>query len=110
MQAVVQTRYGSPEDLRLCEVAVPSTQDDQVLVRVRAASVHPDVWHMVTGRPFVLRLMGAGLTKPKTSIPGTDMAVFDVPGNHSLAECKRALKPDGRYVPIGHEAFGARGT
>jgi len=45
-----------------------------VLVRVRAASVHPDVWHVVCGRPYVLRLMGAGLFKPKNPIPGTDMA------------------------------------
>jgi NADPH:quinone reductase-like Zn-dependent oxidoreductase len=44
------------------------------LVRVRAASVHPDVWHVVTGRPYVLRLMGAGFSKPKNPIPGTDMA------------------------------------
>jgi len=45
-----------------------------VLVRVRAASVHPDVWHVVTGRPYVLRLMGAGLFKPKNPVPGTDVA------------------------------------
>ena len=45
-----------------------------MLVRVRAASVHPDVWHVVCGRPYVLRLMGAGFFKPKNPIPGTDMA------------------------------------
>jgi len=43
-------------------------------VRVRAASIHPDVWHVVVGRPYVLRLMGAGFFKPKNPIPGTDMA------------------------------------
>jgi NADPH:quinone reductase-like Zn-dependent oxidoreductase len=45
-----------------------------VLVRVHAASVHPDVWHVVTGAPYALRLMGAGLRKPRNRVPGTDLA------------------------------------
>jgi NADPH:quinone reductase-like Zn-dependent oxidoreductase len=45
-----------------------------VLVRVHAASVHPDVWHVVRGLPYVLRIMGAGLLRPKNSVPGTDVA------------------------------------
>lgn len=43
-------------------------------MRVRAASVHTDVWHVVTGRPYVLRLMGSGLRQPKNPAPGTDTA------------------------------------
>ncbi len=74
MKAIVQEKYGSPDDLRLREVDKPAVGDDEVLVRVRAASVHPDVWHVVSGRPYVLRLMGAGVSKPKNPIPGTDMA------------------------------------
>jgi NADPH:quinone reductase-like Zn-dependent oxidoreductase len=74
MKAIVQERYGSPDDLELREVAKPVVGDDEVLVRVRAASIHPDVWHVVTGRPYVLRLMGAGFSKPRNPIPGTDMA------------------------------------
>lgn len=74
MQAVVQTRYGSPEDLEIREVDAPVCTADELLVRVRAASLHPDVWHVITGRPHVLRLMGAGLSKPRHPIPGTDMA------------------------------------
>src|SRR2546422_5507204 len=74
MKAIVQEKYGSPEDLELREVDKPVAGDDEVLVRVRAASVHPDVWHVVSGRPYVLRLMGAGFSKPKNPIPGTDMA------------------------------------
>ncbi|HYW24907.1 MAG TPA: NAD(P)-dependent alcohol dehydrogenase [Terriglobales bacterium] len=75
MRAVVQTGYGSPEDvLRLAEVDEPVPGDGEVLVRVRAASVHVDVWHVVTGRPYVLRLMGSGVRRPKRSIPGTDLA------------------------------------
>lgn len=74
MKAIIQQRYGSPDDLELREVDRPIVGDGEVLVRVRAASLHPDVWHVVAGRPFVLRLMGAGLLKPRNPIPGTDMA------------------------------------
>lgn len=74
MKAVVQDRYGPPDELELREVEPPGVSDDEVLVRVRAASLHPDVWHVVVGRPLVLRLMGAGLRRPTPAIPGTDMA------------------------------------
>jgi NADPH:quinone reductase-like Zn-dependent oxidoreductase len=160
-----------------------------VLIKVRAASVHPDVWHVVTGQPAVLRLMGAGVRHPKEQVPGTDVAgvvesvgravtrvprgsrvlvngagggvgafavqlakaygaevtgvdhpakvalvrslgadrtldytredftrggerwdlIFDVPGNHSFHEIRRAMDPHGSYVLIGHDAFGATG-
>jgi len=75
MKAIVQNRYGSPDEvLQLREIDRPVAEADEVLVRVRAASVHPDVWHMVTGRPYVLRSMGAGLLRPKDRVPGTDLA------------------------------------
>jgi NADPH:quinone reductase-like Zn-dependent oxidoreductase len=74
MKAIVQVRYGSPDDLELQDVEKPVAGDDDVLVRVRAASLHPDVWHVVRGRPYVLRLMGAGFSRPRNPIPGTDMA------------------------------------
>jgi len=75
MRAMVQEKYGSPgEVLELREIDEPEVKDDEVLVRVHAASVHPDVWHVVRGLPYVLRLMGAGLLKPKNTVPGTDVA------------------------------------
>ncbi len=75
MKAVIQDKYGSPDDvLRLQEIDMPVAGDDDVLVRVRAASVHADIWHVVTGRPSVLRLMGGGFARPKNPVPGTDMA------------------------------------
>ena len=75
MRAVVQTGYGAPDEvLQLREVDTPAPADDEVLVRVHAASVHPDVWHVVRGLPYILRLMGSGLRAPKHRIPGTDMA------------------------------------
>ncbi|MEX0763359.1 MAG: NAD(P)-dependent alcohol dehydrogenase [Dehalococcoidia bacterium] len=75
MKAIVQDRYGPPGDvLELREIDKPTLKDDEVLVRVHAASLHPDVWHLVRGRPYVLRIMGAGLRKPKNRVPGTDVA------------------------------------
>jgi len=75
MKAIIQGKYGSPANvLELGDVDEPVIKDDEVLVQVHAASVHPDVWHVVRGLPYVLRLMGAGLLRPKKRIPGTDVA------------------------------------
>jgi NADPH:quinone reductase-like Zn-dependent oxidoreductase len=75
MRAVVQTGYGKPSEvLEVRELDRPPVGDGQVLVRVRAASVHPDVWHVVMGLPRVLRMMGSGLRRPRDVVPGTDMA------------------------------------
>jgi NADPH:quinone reductase-like Zn-dependent oxidoreductase len=60
--------------LRCAELPAADIEADEVLVEVHAASVHPDVWHVVNGRPAVLRLMGAGLRAPKQRVPGTDFA------------------------------------
>jgi NADPH:quinone reductase-like Zn-dependent oxidoreductase len=83
MKAIVQSRYGSPEVFELREIDRPNVKDDEVLVRVRAASVHPDVWHAMRGAPYVLRIMGSGLRRPKNPVPGTDLAgvVESVGGN-----------------------------
>jgi NADPH:quinone reductase-like Zn-dependent oxidoreductase len=72
MKAIVQERYGSPDELVLREVPEPAVGDDDALVRVRATSVHADVWHAVRGVPYVLRLPGR--RGPKDPIPGTDLA------------------------------------
>ena len=75
MKAVVQTRYGEPHEvLEVREVDEPRVGEREVLVRVRAASVHADVWHVVRGYPWILRLMGSGLRRPSPAVPGTDLA------------------------------------
>ena len=74
MKAIVRTKYGSPDVLKLQEIDKPSPTDNQVLVRVQAAAVNPLDWHILRGEPFLVRLMGFGLLKPKHQILGADMA------------------------------------
>jgi NADPH:quinone reductase-like Zn-dependent oxidoreductase len=66
--------YGSPDVLRLEEIEKPVPADDQVLVRVRAASVNPLDWHYMEGTPYIVRLLEFGLLKPKVPRLGVDMA------------------------------------
>jgi NADPH:quinone reductase-like Zn-dependent oxidoreductase len=73
MRAIVQDRYGSAEVLKAREISKPDIANDEVLVRVHAASVHVGDWILMTGSPFVMRL-ATGLSKPKNAIPGTDVA------------------------------------
>ena len=74
MKAIVRQKYGPPDVLELREVAKPTPKDNEVLVRVHAASVNPADWHMLRGKPFLVRLMGFGLLKPKNKILGADIA------------------------------------
>ncbi|MGD0817088.1 MAG: NAD(P)-dependent alcohol dehydrogenase [Methanomassiliicoccales archaeon] len=74
MKAIVCTKYGPPEVLQLKEVEQPVPKDDEVLIRVYAASINKADWIIMRGRPFVVRLMSSGLLRPKNKIPGSDVA------------------------------------
>ena len=96
MRAFVYTEYGSPDVLRLTELAKPMPADGEVLIRVRAASVNPLDWRLMRGRPWVIRFMIGGLLKPKAGRPGADVAgVVDAVGPRVT-----------RFKP-GDEVFGA---
>ena len=73
MKAVVQEGYCGPEELRLEEVPKPEIAEDEVLVKVKAASVNPFDWHVMRGDPAFARLM-VGLRRPKVPIRGIDVA------------------------------------
>ncbi len=73
MQAIVCHEYGSPDVLQLEELPQPTPSDDEVLVKVHAASVNAGDWHLLRADPFLIRLM-FGLLKPKFQILGTDVA------------------------------------
>jgi len=115
MKAVVYARYGPPDVLQVKEVEKPTPKDDEVLVRVHAASVNAYDWHTLKGEPFLVRLMGFGLLKPKKQVLGSDFAgrveavgrsvkqfqpgdeVYGMGGGFAEYVCKRedrlALKP-----------------
>ena len=95
MKAIVCTHYGPPEYLRLEEVPKPAPGDDEVLVNVHASAVTFSNLALVTGKPFVARLTGLGLLKPKNRIPGSDIA-------GRIESVGRNVK---KFVP-GDEVFG----
>ncbi len=74
MKAIVYTEYGPPEVLQLKEVEKPTAQDNEILVKVHAASINYSDWALVRGEPFLIRLMTGGLLKPKYTILGKDIA------------------------------------
>jgi NADPH:quinone reductase-like Zn-dependent oxidoreductase len=94
MNAIVQDSYGSADILRLARVAVPGIGDHEVLLRVHAAGLDRGTWHLVTGRPYLVRLI-SGFRKPKRRVPGLDVAGTVV----------RAGRAVTRFS-VGDEVFG----
>ncbi|MBB2749061.1 UNVERIFIED_ORG: NADPH:quinone reductase-like Zn-dependent oxidoreductase [Microbispora rosea subsp. rosea] len=74
MKAIVQDAYGPADVLRLRDVDRPAIGDEEVLVEVRAAAVDPGVWVLMTGRPYLMRLAGFGMRRPKVAVRGRDVA------------------------------------
>ena len=97
MKAIVYCEYGL-NNLKLEDIEKPTPTDDQILVRVRAASVNPYDWHFVEGTPKIMRAMGVGLRKPKDTRLGVDFSgVVEAVGKNVTN-----FKP-------GDEVFGGRG-
>ena len=74
MRAVVQDRYGAADALRHTRIARPEVTDDEVLVRVHAAGLDRGTWHLMTGKPYLMRIAGLGFRGPKDRVPGRDLA------------------------------------
>ncbi|MDX1995879.1 MAG: NAD(P)-dependent alcohol dehydrogenase [bacterium] len=74
MKAMIYTQYGSPDVLRLAEVPKPTPKAGEVLVKIHAASVNSADIRLLRGQPFLVRLMGYGLFRPKRPILGSDIA------------------------------------
>jgi len=73
MKAIVYCDYGLA-NLKLADIAKPTPTDDQILVKVHAASVNPLDWHFIEGTPMIMRALGVGLRKPKDTRLGVDFA------------------------------------
>ncbi len=74
MQAIVQEAYGTVDVFRHERTARPEIADNEVLLKVHAAGLDQGTWHMMTGRPYLLRIIGFGFSKPKNPVPGIDAA------------------------------------
>ncbi len=96
MNAIVYRRYGSPDVLSLQDVPKPSPKDGDVLVRVHAAALNPFDWHLLRGKPYIVR-QTAGWRTPKRNIPGIDVA--------GVVE---AVGPDVTQFQPGDEVFGEK--
>ena len=95
MKAMVYHEYGSPDVLKLEDVATPVPKDNELLIEVRATSINPLDWRLMKGKPRAIRLM-ASLLKMNTGIPGVDVAgVVEAAGK------------DVSQVKPGDEVFGA---
>src|SRR5213595_4207852 len=97
MKAIVYCDYGVT-NLKLEEIEKPTPNDDQILVKVHAASVNPYDWHFVEGTPKIMRLMGVGLRKPKDTRLGVD-----------FAGTVEAIGKNVTQFKPGDDVFGGRG-
>jgi NADPH:quinone reductase-like Zn-dependent oxidoreductase len=97
MKAIVYCDYGL-KNLKLEDIEKPVPGDDQLLVRVRAASINPYDWHFIEGTPYIMRMMGVGLRKPKDTRIGVDFA----------GTVEAVGKNVTKFKP-GDDVFGGRG-
>jgi NADPH:quinone reductase-like Zn-dependent oxidoreductase len=97
MKAIVQGRYGGPDVLEFSDIDQPIPTDNEVLVQVQAAGLHRGDWHVMTGLPYLIRLVvpDLGLRKPKIPVRGMD-----------LAGRVEAVGPNATRLQPGDEVFG----
>lgn len=101
MKAVVQDTYGSTDVLELRDIDTPAIADDEVLVRVAAAGVDRGVWHLMTGRPYPVRLAGFGVRAPKAPVLGMDVSgVVEAIGKNATK-----FQPGDEVFGIGKGTF-----
>ena len=100
MHAIVQDAYGSADVLRLAEIDTPDIAPNEALIKVHAAGMDRGTWHLMAGQPYLMRLIGFGLRRPKQRVPGRDVAGTVVAVGSKVT----------RFQP-GDEVFGiARGS
>jgi NADPH:quinone reductase-like Zn-dependent oxidoreductase len=100
MRAVVQDSYGSADVLRSERIDRPEIADNEVLLRVHAAGLDRGTWHLMTGRPYLMRVIGFGFRRPKNRVAGIDVAGTVIAVGSAVS----------RFV-VGDEVFGmSRGS
>ena len=101
MKAITYSKYGNPDVLEYSEIAKPKLKSNEVLIRVKAASVNSRDWDMLTGRPYIYRLL-FGLFKPRYRIIGTDISGIIEETGEGVTDWKPGdvvygANPDGGY-------------
>ena len=100
MQAIVQEAYGTVDVFRYQRTARPEIADNEVLLKVHAAGLDRGTWHMMAGKPYLLRIIGFGFNRPKNPVPGIDVAGTVV-----------AVGSDVTRFAVGDEVYGmSRGS
>src|ERR671915_1206792 len=102
MKAMVRDAYGPPDVLELRDIDIPEIADDEVLLRVRAAGVGRDVWHVMAGLPYPIRLAGYGLRGPKNPVIGSDVAGVVEAGGEDVSR----VQPGDEVYGIGEGSLG----
>lgn len=101
MKAITREHYGSAENLQLKDLEIPEINDDQVLVRVHAAGLDRGAWHLMTGKPYLIRMVGYGLQKPKNITLGLDLAGVVQAVGKNVSQ----FKPGDRVFGLGNGSF-----
>jgi len=100
MRAIVQDSYGSAEVLRSAQIDRPRIAEHEVLLRVHAAGLDRGTWHLMTGTPYLMRIIGFGFRRPKNRVPGVDVAGMVVAVGSAVTKFR-----------VGDEVFGmSRGS
>lgn len=97
MSAIVQDEYGTADLLKLEQIDIPIVGEEEVLVRVHAAGVDRGTWHMMTGKPYLMRVVGFGFSKPKARVRGKDVAGVVV-----------AIGSRANRLAVGDRVFGCK--
>lgn len=101
MKAVVYTQYGPPDVMRIEEIEKPTPQEGRVLVKMLASSINAGDYRIRGGKPAVIRLMVGGMTKPKDTRLGSDVAGVV----EAVGENVTQLKPGDEVFGCAHGAF-----
>jgi len=105
MKAIVGLRYGPPEQLQLQEIERPVPGDDEVLIEVVAATINKADYILICGKPFLVRMMGGGLFRPKSRTPGSDMAGRVVMAGKDVTGFKAGDEVFGNLSGSGRGAY-----
>src|SRR5437899_6745992 len=101
MRAAVRRQYGSADLVHLEEIELPALKESEVLVRVRAAGVDRGVWHLMAGKPYLMRIAGFGLRAPKNPVLGRELAGIV----EAVGSTVTRFKPGDAVFGIGEGSF-----